>query len=94
MLPGLRKAFWLFGIGVFLLAAFLPGYTKLQELRDRNSDLEDKIRRLKIENSLLIQEVKRIESDATYQEKIAREKMGLVRKGEVPFKIVPEDAGD
>jgi len=90
MLVALRKAFWLFGISVFLLIVFLPGYTKLQDLRDRNRDLEEKIKRLNIENSLLQQELARIESDSNYQEKIAREKMGLVRKGEVPIKIVPE----
>jgi cell division protein FtsB len=90
MLVALRKGFWLFGVATFLLIAFFPGYTKLQELRDRNRDLEDKIRRLHIENSLLEQELSRIENDPIYQEKIAREKMGLVRKGEVPVKILPE----
>jgi cell division protein FtsB len=90
MLSALRKAFWLFGISVFLLIVFLPGYTKLQDLRDRNRDLQEKIKRLNIENSLLQQELARIESDPNYQEKIAREKMGMVRKGEVPIKIVPE----
>jgi cell division protein FtsB len=90
MLSALRKAFWLFGISVFLLIVFLPGYTKLQGLRDRNRDLQEKIKRLNVENSLLQQELARIESDPNYQEKIAREKMGMVRKGEVPIKIVPE----
>lgn len=90
MLLALRKAFWLFGISVFLLIVFLPGYTKLQDLRDRNRDLEEKIRRLNVENSLLQQELARIENDPNYQEKIAREKMGMVRKGEVPVKIIPE----
>ena len=90
MLSSLRKAFWLFGVTVFLLIIFLPGYTKLQELRDKNRDLETKIRRLNIENSLLQQEVRRIDNDPVYQEKIAREKMGVVRKGEIPIKIVPE----
>ncbi len=85
-----KKAFWLFGIAVFLLILFLPGYTKLQELRDKSRGLEEKIRRLKIENSLLKLELKRIEDDPVYQEKIAREKMGVVRKGEVPVKIIPE----
>ena len=85
----LKKGFWLFGIAVFLLIIFLPGYTKLQELRDRNRDLQDKIKRLTMENLLLQQELKRIDSDAVYQEKIAREKLGIVRKGEIPIKIVP-----
>jgi len=86
----LRKAFWLFGVSVFLLILFLPGYTKLQELRDRNRDLEEKIKQLQIENTLLQQELSRVERDSVYQEKIIREKMGVVRKGEVPVKVVPE----
>ena len=89
MLPILKKAFWLFGIAVFLLILFLPGYTKLQELRDKNRDLETKIKKLNIENVLLQQELNRLENDPVYQEKIAREKMGVVRKGEIPIKIVP-----
>ena len=70
---------------------FLPGFTKLQELRDKNRDLEVKIKQLSIENSLLQQELKRISSDPVYQEKIAREKMGIVRKGEIPIKIIPQE---
>lgn len=89
MLSKLKKAFWLFGVTVFLLMIFLPGYTKLQELRDRNKDLEVKIKRLVVENSLLQQEIKRVENDPLYQEKITREKMGVVKKGEIPVKIVP-----
>ncbi|MBI5145532.1 MAG: septum formation initiator family protein [Candidatus Omnitrophica bacterium] len=89
MLPQLRKAFWLFGITVFIAIVFLPGYTKLQELRDKARDLQRKIKELKIENALLQQELKRIANDPVYQEKIARERMGVVRKGEVPIKIIP-----
>jgi len=74
-----------------LLIIFLPGYTKLQELRDKNRDLENKIKRLAIENALLQEEIVRIENDPVYQEKIARDKMGVVRKGEIPIKIVPQE---
>ena len=87
----LKKAFWLFGITVLLLILFLPGYTKLQELRDKSHDLEEKIRRLKKENYILQQELMRIAGDPVYQEKIARDKMGVVRKGEVPIRIVPQE---
>ena len=91
MFPILRKAFWLFGLAVFLLIIFLPGYTKLQEFRDKNADLEIKIKRLSIDKALLQEELKKLETDPVYQEKVAREKMGVVRKGEVPVKIiVPE----
>jgi len=91
MLPILRKAFWLFGSAVFLLIIFLPGYTKLQEARDKNRDLESRIKRLTIENNLMQQELQRIENDPIYQERIVREKMGVVRKGEIPIKIVPAE---
>ena len=91
MFSGLRKAFWLFGVAILLLVLFLPGYTKLQEIREKNIDLEKKIKKLAIENALLQQELGRVNNDPIYQEKIAREKMGVVRKGEIPIRIVPEE---
>ena len=87
----LKKAFWFLGAIFFLLIIFLPGYTKLQELKDRNRDLEIKIKHLSIDNTLLQQELKRLEDDPVYQEKIAREKLGVVRKGEIPIKIISEE---
>lgn len=79
------------GIAVFLLIIFLPGFTKLQELKDKNRDLEETIGRLNAENVLLQQELKKIHTDPLYQEKILREKMGVVRKGEIPVEILPEE---
>ena len=87
MLSTLRKAFWLFGFTVLLLVLFLPGYTKLRELRVKNRELGEKFRKITVENSLLQEELKRIKNDPLYQEKIARDKMGVVRKGEIPVKI-------
>ena len=87
MLSMLRKSFWLFSFAVLLLILFLPGYTKLQESRAKNRQLEAKFRKIAIENSLLQEELKRIQNDPFYQEKIARDKMGVVRKGEIPIKI-------
>ncbi|MCX5699701.1 MAG: septum formation initiator family protein [Candidatus Omnitrophica bacterium] len=87
MLSMLRKSLWLFSFAVLLLILFLPGYTKLQESRVKNRQLEKKFRKIAIENALLQVELKRIENDPFYQEKIARDKMGVVRKGEIPIKI-------
>jgi cell division protein FtsB len=86
----LRKAFWLFGIATFLLVLFLPGYTKLQDLRERNKELSSNINKLKKENVVLQNEITRLENDPLYQEKIVRDKMGVVRRGEVAVKVVPE----
>ncbi len=69
---------------------FLPGLTKLQGLREKNRDLETKIKRLSMENALLQQEIIKMENNPVYKEMVAREKMGVVRKGEIPIKIVPQ----
>jgi cell division protein FtsB len=87
MLSKLRKAFWLFGFTVLILALFLPGYVKLQGLRAKNRRLEDNFRKMTVENYLLQEELKRVDTDPVYQEKMARDKMGVVRKGEIPIKI-------
>ncbi len=87
MLSTLRKSLWLFGFTVLIFFLFLPGYRKLQEARQKNRQLEEKFRKLAIENSLLQEELRRVQNDPVYQEKIARDKMGVVRKGEIPIKI-------
>jgi cell division protein FtsB len=91
MLPILRRAFWISGLAFLLLALFLPGFTKLQELKDKNRDLEARIKELNIENALLQEQLERVLHDPLYQEEIARDKMGVVRKGEIPVKIIPEE---
>jgi len=85
-----KKAFWLFGIAVLLLVLFFPGYIKLQQLREKNSELQSKLKKASIDNALLTEELYRVQNDPVYQERIAREKMGVVRKGEIPIKIVTE----
>jgi cell division protein FtsB len=76
------------GIGIIIL--FLPGYSKMQELRDKIHDLEEKNKRLSKENVVLQQVLDRVQNDKVLQEKILRDKMGVVRKDEIPVKIVPE----
>lgn len=90
MLSTLRKSLWLFSFTVLVLVLFLPGYTRLQESRARNRQLEANFRKMAIENYLLQEELKRVENDPVYQEKLARDKMGVVRKGEIPIKIFSE----
>mgnify|MGYP001563580784 CR=1 FL=1 len=87
-----KKLLWALVIVAAFGALFLPGYTRIQELRDRNRELEVKIKRLKIENALFEIETKRLKNDPLYREQIMREKLGVVRKGEIPVKIVTESA--
>ncbi|MDD3906192.1 MAG: septum formation initiator family protein [Candidatus Omnitrophica bacterium] len=71
-----------------LVVIFLPPFAKYQELRYKNSKLEERIESLKIENAQLAEEKRLLETDIHYVEKKAREKMGLVRKGEIVMKEV------
>ena len=49
------------------------------------------MKKLIVENSLLDQELQRIAVDPVYQEKIVRERLGVVRKGEIPVRIISDD---
>lgn len=89
MLSLLKKAFLILGLGLFLLLMFLPGFSKVQELKDKNRGLEDRIKELAVENSLLSEELRRLAGDPVYQEQVARERLGIVRKGEIPVKVIP-----
>ena len=86
-----KKAFWILGATLIILALFLPGYLKIQELKGANRELENRIIALSRENLVLQQEFLRLQTDPDYLEKFARERTGVVRKGEIPVKIVPGD---
>ena len=78
------------GLIVILVIIFLPVYSKLQELRFENTELDKKIKRLEQENIALKHEKEKIDKDPVYLESVAREKIGVVRKGEIVYKVVPE----
>ena len=77
-----------------LLAIFIPGYSKLQKLKSINQGLTEQIKKLRIKNIELTGEVKKLEEDILYVEKIARKKMGVSKKGEVIYKITDEEKPD
>ena len=88
----LKNALFLFLITVLILVFFLPSYTQLQDLKQKNSDYEVKMRGLREENAKLLKEMHLLENDPNYLEKVGRDKMGLVRKGEVIYRLVPMNA--
>jgi len=74
-------------IAVVIVVIFLPGYIKLMQLKVRNMHLESEISRLERENLKLYKEKKKLENDINYVEKVARESMGVTKKGEIPIRI-------
>ena len=75
-------------IGI-IVVIFLPPFARYQELRYKNKKLEERLESLKDENARLTEEKRLLETDINYVEKKAREKIGVVRKGEIVIKEVP-----
>lgn len=86
----LKSAIGLFVITVVLLALFLPSYTKMQDLKSKNSEYAKRIEVLEKRNVRLEREKHLLETDPVYLEKVARKKMGLIREGEKVYRMVPE----
>ena len=78
---------------VFVAAGFiyLPGLIELQELRSRRDELQSEIEQLRIKNASLEKEKELLTKDLNYVERVARRKMGVVRKGEIPYKVIIEE---
>ena len=85
-----KNAVSLFIFTVIVVILFLPSYTKMQELKQKNQDMFQKIQYLETKNKKLEQEQKFLKNNPEYLEKVAREKMGLIRQGETVYKIVPQ----
>ncbi|MFC1590793.1 septum formation initiator family protein [Candidatus Omnitrophota bacterium] len=74
-----------------LAIIFFPGFSRIQQLKARNRLLEERIGTLEDENKKFQEEAKGLIDDLHYIEKTAREKMGLVKDGEIVYKVVTEE---
>lgn len=81
-------------LAVVAVALYLPGYSRWQYLRARNSQLERRIEVLSRENSRLAEEKRRLETDLSYIEKVARDNLGVAREGEIIYRVIPSDEGE
>ncbi len=76
-------------VAAVVIAVFLPSFARYQEMNYKNKRLEERIRLLGLENRKLEEEKVKLETDITYIERKAREKLGVVRKGEIVLKEIP-----
>src|SRR5438094_466475 len=84
----IKNAVWLFCFAIIAFIIFLPSYTKMQDLRQKNIEYAAEIKELKIQHANLKREKMLLEQDPIYLEKVAREKMGLIREGEVVSRMM------
>ena len=88
----LKNAFLLFIFAFVVLISFLPTFSRLQDVKQKDLEYKERIAALENEHARLQEERRKLETDPVYLEKVAREKMGLIREGEVVYKLMPVNA--
>ncbi|MDD5634557.1 MAG: septum formation initiator family protein [Candidatus Omnitrophica bacterium] len=82
-----KKIIWYVVIlSALICVIFLPGLTDLHKLRAENEKHKKRIQLLEERNDELKEELLRLQKDPVYVEKKAREKLGIVKKGEIIYK--------
>jgi len=76
-------------IGILLLV-FLPGFSKIQELKGRLREAEEKLVETQAKNIGLKERIDQLRTDTDTMEMVARERLGVVKKGETVIKIIRE----
>jgi cell division protein FtsB len=85
----IKNALMLFFICAAVLAFFLPSYLKMQALNEKNHAYERAITELERSTVVSEEEQRRLKEDPEYLEKVAREKLGIIKEDEVIYKVLP-----
>ncbi len=73
---------------IYLLSSFVlgeMGLVKYYRMKSQYNTLSDDISKLRLDNARLTGEVHELRSDPAYLERIARDKLGLARPGEIVY---------
>jgi cell division protein FtsB len=87
---GLGACAWLL-VALFFGEMGLPRYLAM---RDHAVQLEDDLSALREETALLRNDIGRLQHDPGKIERLARERLGYVRKGETVYQLTPDQAED
>ncbi len=82
-----RVGWKIIAAAVILAALFLPGITKYTQLKSRQAKLNSGIEKLRTSEADLRKEQEKLQKDPTYIEKVAREKLQVVNKGETIVRV-------
>jgi len=81
-----KLIFYFIFFSAILCVLFLPGYSQLQKLKEENKEHKKRIQFLQEHNVELEEELSNLREDPDYIEKKAREKLGIVKKGEIIYR--------
>ncbi len=80
-------------IGILLLI-FLPGFSKIQELKGRLREAQTKLKETQRHNAALEERIAQLRNDDDSMEMVARERLGVVKRGETVIKIIRAGANE
>jgi cell division protein FtsB len=80
------------GLLLILVAVFAGEYSTVDwlTLRRQLDDARDSVEALRVQVDSLARVARALENDPATQEREAREKFGLIRDGEILYRIVPD----
>jgi len=85
--------FWILILVLLLLVVlYLPSFSRYQELQMEEGRITEEIAELERKIALLEREKGLLQNDKKYLEKVIRDELGLVRPGEMIYKLVPESS--
>ncbi len=82
-----EKVFFFIFIFLLLVWFYTPGFLKLRKCLLPLHQYEKEIKELKIKNKELKKEAELLKSSSFIAEKLGRDELGLVKKGEMVYKI-------
>ena len=83
--------FWFFVVLLVLFFLYFPTLSKYLELKRHEEKLNLEMTDLKSKIEELKKEADLIKNDPAHFEQVVREELGLVKPGEVVYKIVPQE---
>ncbi len=89
-----KKRFIFLWVAFILLIAgafvYLPGFSRFHELDQEENKLDKQLGEIHTQIEALQEERNLLQNDLEYLEKVIREELGLVKPGEIIYKLVPE----
>ena len=79
---------------IVLTAIYLPGISKYLKLKRKEVQLAQEIQRLEQEIESLKEEEHLLKTDLARLEEVVREEFGLVKPGEIVYKVVEEEVDE
>ena len=86
-LQGFLRFIIILGVVIFTIITYFPNQARLQNLRQENTNLVEKIAVLENEINSLEEQIGRLGQDPYIYEKVARDELGNAREGELVIEI-------